>query len=136
MSISVRRHLGISTQNPLTLRDDEQTSADDEADSKVEGNREPVGERRRGVLGALGDDGSDDLTDGEEELPSRDDRSTNVGGRNLGEIERRAVGDDSDTHAEDQTSHDEERFGTGDNELKTGRHIHTSWVRAVKLDRK
>lgn len=58
------------------------------------------------------------LTDGQSQLPGRDDGTTNGGRRNLGQVHGHTVRDDTDTDTEDQSTNDEERDRSDEDELK------------------
>lgn len=70
------------------------------------------------VLGSLSDNGTDDLTDGQGQLPTRDNRTTNSGRRDLGQVHGDTVGNDTDTDTEDESSNDQEGDRSNDDQLK------------------
>jgi hypothetical protein len=59
----------------------------DQTDSNVEGDGEPPGEGAGVVLGTLSDTGSENLSEGEEELPRGDHSSSDGDRRDLGKVE-------------------------------------------------
>jgi hypothetical protein len=58
------------------------------------------------------------LTDGEGELPSRNNGSSNSSRRDLGQVHRDGGRNDTDTHSQDQSSDDEQGDASDDDQLK------------------
>lgn len=56
----------------------------------------------------LPDTRANDLADGEEELPARNNTATKLHRRDLGKVKWHSVGDDTDTTTEDETTDSEQ----------------------------
>lgn len=111
--------VAILVDKPAGRLGDNKLCTDEDCNKEeVENDGDTVGPRRVDILGTLSNASTDNLTDGEHELPRRDDSATNGGRGDLGEVEGCAVRDNTDTGTENTSTEGQQRFRADSDELK------------------
>jgi hypothetical protein len=115
--------------DPVTrrLREQEETNAKNQSPQELDGNGNAVGASVEAVLGSIVDAGGEQDTDGDGELVTGHDGTTESLGRNLRHVEDDDGGDESNTNTGNQTSsHQKTDGGGGDLKDDTDGEHHTS----------
>ena len=91
----------------------QKTTTEDESPEDLDGNRDTVRSAVSSVLGSIVDARSEEDTDGDAELVSGDECSTDLLGSDLRHVQNDDGGDEANSEASDETTSDKELVGRG-----------------------